>query len=173
MPTPNPNTTEKISQQITPKSSLLSNLIPFETRTPLTEIQAKRKNLPSTPKSKCRLGIDEDRKIIWSNPHFTPEDHSILTAYGKSQDTELDTLFARLIMTWFETNRTQVTTEADEFIKTENTTEDLIRIAEAARKKYERTIELLRSRHTTEENDKQNSSDPADTKTTEPTTETK
>jgi len=144
----NPNTTEKIAQELTEKSPLLSNLITFETRTPLTEQQAKKKGLPSTPKSKSRLGIDEDRKIIWANPHFSPEDHSIITAFGKSQDIELSTLFARLIMTWYDDNKDEITETADEFIKTENTTDDLLKIAEAAKKKYERTMELLKTRQT-------------------------
>jgi hypothetical protein len=139
-------TTEKISQEITPKSSLLSNLIPSYQKTPLTEQQAKRKGLPSTPKSKCRLGIDDDRKIVWPTPNFTPNDHSILTAWGKSQDRELDDILGSIIMTWFEVNRDQITQEADDFIKIENTTDDLLRIAEASRKKYERTMELLRQR---------------------------
>lgn len=151
MPNTNPNTTEKIAQEITPKSSLLSDLVNFSSQPRLTEQQAKNKKLPHTPKSKCRLGIPEDHKIVWNNPHFSPEDHSILTAFGKSQTTELDELFARIIMTWFETNREQITTEADEFIKTENTTEDLLKIANAAQKKYERTMELLRARQATAE----------------------
>jgi len=141
-----PNTPEQIAQQMTTASSLLSNLVASYQKTPLTEMQAKRAGLPATPKSKCRLGINDDRKIVWPTPNFTPDDHAILTAFGKAQDCELDDLLGSILMTWFETNRDQITAEADEFIKAENSVDDLLKIAEAARKKYERTMAQIHGR---------------------------
>ena len=144
--TTTPTTTETIAQAITPKSTLLDGLVPSYQKTPLTEQQCKKAGLPSTPKSKPRLGINNDRKIVWPTPNFTPDDHAILTAFGKSQDIELDDLLGSIIMTWFEKNRAQITKEADDFIKTENTTDDLLKIADAAKRKYERTMAELASR---------------------------
>lgn len=99
--------------------------IPVGQFEPLTELQCKQRNLPSTPKSKPRLGIENGRTICWAEPNFELYDHQVLKAFAKANELPVAELLAKVLMQWFEDNRTELYAATEGMVEGEAEAVDL------------------------------------------------
>lgn len=89
-----------------------------------------------TSKSKASLGLPMDHVITWVPFANSYEDNNILKALAKARETKVHAIGAIVLREWFEANRAELTTEADEFlVTTEKSVEDL-------QKELQRSINL-------------------------------
>lgn len=136
-------TTLQIAQASTPVHPLIAALPADSQLERLTQAQCIAQDLPSTSKSFARLGISDDRHIVWAHVNFNLEDHNILEAFCASQDLRTCDLLAKVAMGWFDVNREAITEAADGFVRTEMSIEDLAKKASAAQRTYERAMALI------------------------------
>lgn len=107
---------------------------------PFTEDECKKADLPSTSKAKPRLGISNDREIVWNEANFDLETHNLLLAFAKARNRTLSSILASVCMDWVETNRTAIEAEAADHLVGEKTVEDMDKMIAA----YDRKIAAMK-----------------------------
>lgn len=110
---------------------------------PLSEKECLRIGVGKSSKAKPRLGIEDDREVVWNHPNFSVVDHGILLAFCKAEDITPSELMARVCMAWFETNRVAIEAKADGFVRAAMTVEDVQKKVEAAKRQLQRYMEQL------------------------------
>lgn len=116
---------------------------PSYQKTPLTEKQAIALGLPHTSKAKCRLGVNDDREVLWVPMNMSLYDHQNLLALAKGMDIPAYELMARVCGEWFDKNREAIYAEAESHIKAEASMEDLEKKIAALQANLARTISSL------------------------------
>jgi len=112
---------------------------------PLTEKECIAQKLPSTSKSKARMGIENDREIVWAPVNMDVVTHGIVMAVCKKHEITIWELFAKVGMQWIVDNIEQLTEEADGYTAEAMTEEVLQKKLEAAQRQLARTQALLDS----------------------------
>lgn len=115
----------------------------------LSEAECIKRDLPSTSKSKWRLGINDDRKICWSPANFSLTDHRLLESYATIMGYQADELLAAVAMQWFLDNRATIELEVASYQSGDKSEAQLERQLELELARIEATKALLASKRQT------------------------
>lgn len=125
-----------------------SHFLPLSERKTVKDINPASKALNGlyTSKDKAVLGIPEENMTIWAPFHLCHDDNERFKIIAKEIDKDIQELAAEVLINWMNAHSEEIEEIALDKLKGDKSDDDLEKEIEAARKKMEKAIELLKSR---------------------------